>query len=286
MVQKNTNTNIEFEQIEAVKLVGVWTSFWNTIKQKLFLYIVLPIIFFVPVMFLGIKYHDANSFVLAVFFPFVLYFFIYRSLMEKFMKCFAFRAGFNYEKTAKINSVEGTLFNNKQLPTISEVVSGLYYNHETRFFIFSTVEGSGEYRKIKYYSVLEIKFDMMLPDIVLNNKENFFGSNPLIFVNEKKMKLEGDFDKYFDIYAPDEFEIEVLQIFTPEIMQIFINKTKDFNMEIYKNKVYIYHNSRINNEDGIVSMYDLAKDIIQKLGSIFESMKSDVEAMEKYYKLT
>lgn len=80
-----------------------------------------------------------------------------------------------------------------------------------------------------------------MPNMVLNSKAgtalNTFVSD---ISTDQKISLEGDFDKYFTLYAPQQYKTGALYIFTPDVMQAAIQHGAAFDMEIIGRKLYIY----------------------------------------------
>lgn len=54
------------------------------------------------------------------------------------------------------------------------------------------------------------------------------------------LSLEGDFDKYFTLYAPREYERDALYVFTPDLMVLLIDRLASYDLEIVDNRLYIY----------------------------------------------
>jgi hypothetical protein len=54
-----------------------------------------------------------------------------------------------------------------------------------------------------------------------------------------QVSLEGDFPRYFHLYCTPGKEIELLQIFEPETMAHFIDFCRAYNLEIFKESIYI-----------------------------------------------
>ncbi len=62
---------------------------------------------------------------------------------------------------------------------------------------------------------------------------------PVCFDPSQIIEVEGNFSKYFDIYAPDGYGIEVLDILSPDLMALMIDNSSMFDIEIFGNRVYI-----------------------------------------------
>jgi hypothetical protein len=55
----------------------------------------------------------------------------------------------------------------------------------------------------------------------------------------KELKLEGDFQKHFVLYAPQGSEVEDLEIFTPDFMEALIEQHPDASLKCVGNDLYI-----------------------------------------------
>jgi hypothetical protein len=79
--------------------------------------------------------------------------------------------------------------------------------------------------------------------MVLDSKANntFFGSDlPVSFRRDQVLSLEGDFNKYFTLYCPQEYEQDALYVFTPDLMALLIDDAGSFDVEIVDDWMFIY----------------------------------------------
>jgi hypothetical protein len=104
--------------------------------------------------------------------------------------------------------------------------------------------GSGKNRQTHRWGYLAMNLDRNLPNIVLDSRENngLFGvSNlPASFDRNQRLSLEGDFDKYFTLYCPKEYEQDALYVFTPDLMALLIDDASPFDVEIVDNWLFLY----------------------------------------------
>jgi hypothetical protein len=129
----------------------------------------------------------------------------------------------------------------------SRVVYDHLYRNDGRFldmgdYRYST--GSGRSRETHHWGFLAIKLDRALPNMVLDAKANntLFGTTdlPLSFSASQRLSLEGDFDKYFTLYCPKEYEPDALYVFTPDLMALLIDQTAQFDVEIVDDWMFLY----------------------------------------------
>jgi hypothetical protein len=103
--------------------------------------------------------------------------------------------------------------------------------------------GSGKSRSTHYWGFLALHLDRQLPNMVLDSKENntLFGSDlPITFRRDQILSLEGDFDKHFTLYCPQEYEQDALYVFTPDLMALLIDDAGSYDVEIVDDWMFIY----------------------------------------------
>ena len=108
--------------------------------------------------------------------------------------------------------------------------------------------GSGKNRQVHYWTYCCVELDRHVPHMVLDatsNNVSFFGKNimsnlPMTFRKDQQLSLEGDFNKYFTLYAPRDYEQDAYYIFTPDLMALLIDTSQGFDAEVIDNKIYFY----------------------------------------------
>jgi hypothetical protein len=103
--------------------------------------------------------------------------------------------------------------------------------------------GSGKNRSTHRWGFLALRLDRRLPNMVLDSKANnrLFGSNlPVAFSRDQLLHLEGDFDRYFTLYCPREYETDALYVFTPDLMALLIDEAAPFDVEIVDDWMFVY----------------------------------------------
>jgi hypothetical protein len=142
--------------------------------------------------------------------------------------------------------------------------------------------GSGKNRHTHYWSYARIKLARRLPNMVLDaRKNNLFGSIsnlPDSFSRNQTLSLEGDFNNYFTLYAPKEYERDALYVFTPDVMAAVIDAGQTYDMEVIDDNLMLYSTDRgvLNSEDRLNAL--LAT--IEKIGNELRD-QSDYYADER-----
>ena len=103
--------------------------------------------------------------------------------------------------------------------------------------------GSGKNRSTHNWGFMALHLDRRLPNMVLDSKANngFFGSNlPAYFDKKQILSLEGNFNEFFTLYCPREYERDALYVFTPDLMALLIDNAAPFDVEIVDDWMFVY----------------------------------------------
>ncbi|MDB5186742.1 MAG: hypothetical protein JWM07_214 [Candidatus Saccharibacteria bacterium] len=105
----------------------------------------------------------------------------------------------------------------------------------------------GKSRTTYVYGYLRIKLERKVAHMFLDsigNNMNIFGNSfsniPIAMTSDQILSLEGDFDKYFTLYAPAEYEQDALYVFTPDLMALLIDTVADYDAEVIDDQLFIY----------------------------------------------
>ncbi|MGW9630931.1 hypothetical protein ACWGST_09510 [Agromyces sp. NPDC055520] len=81
---------------------------------------------------------------------------------------------------------------------------------------------------------IAIELPAPLPHLILDATSDGRISSrlPIGFEHDQRMSLEGDFDRWFRVYAPQTYGREALYVLTPDVMAALIDEAAHFNVEI------------------------------------------------------
>lgn len=109
--------------------------------------------------------------------------------------------------------------------------------------------GSGKHQTTHYWGYIRIKLNRKLPNMVLDAKKNNilgrFSTLPDSFNRSQTLPLEGDFNNYFTLYAPKEYERDALYVFTPDVMAALVDSGQSYDMEVVDDNLMIYQLGKI-----------------------------------------
>lgn len=274
---ENETTKMESDKSDlssALDNIKKGTRFYmkESFKKNFLLYgagCLLLILFTVALFFV---LRDPGVFFLIILACFYLYVHFFQKARHIFMQRVADKLEYSYFPYGSLEDVQGGLFQIGHSQRIEDVVSGKYQDMPIKIFNYYFTIGHGKNQRNYQYTVFEIEFNAVLPDMVLLRNSFFSFLNNIdigpLTRGKEYLSLEGDFDKYFHLYVPQDFEIEALQIFTPDIMVDFIDKFQSLNLEICGNKMYIFYERIIEKKDEFLAAYDVISRFSKKLAEV------------------
>ncbi len=150
-----------------------------------------------------------------------------------------------------------------------QINEALVFPDGTEIGNYQYTVGGGKNQTTYRWSYIRIKLTRRLPNMVLDaKKNNLFGrlSNlPDSFNKKQTLALEGDFNNYFTLYAPKEYERDALYIFTPDVMAAMIDAGQAYDMEAVDDNLMIYSSRsvRLDSQEQLARLLT----IIDKIGS-------------------
>lgn len=192
-----------------------------------------------------------------------------------------------YAKFAASNNA--TYIYNQQNPALQGLIfdeghsrvlkNAIVFADTTQLGEYQYVTGSGKNRQVHNWTFIRIPLPRRLPNMVLDaKKNNIFGmiSNlPDSFTSGQKLSLEGDFDKHFTLYAPQQYATDALYIFTPDVMQAVIDYGGGYDMEVVDDSLYVYTQNY-----GALSK----QESIQKLVAIAQKVGGEISDQASFYR--
>jgi hypothetical protein len=217
--------------------------------------------------------------------PFLIYYGILASIRGKmlrdFYRQFAQKNGFNYSQTSQPEKETGALFEVGHSKKIYDYITGEIKGFPVSLFNYYYTVGSGKSSRSYSSTVWSIDFKTRVPTMVLLVDRHFFGddlSNNNIN-NVSKIGLSEDLEKHFTLYSERKFEIEALQIFTPEFLNKIYESYKNYSLDFVGTKLYIYNNNIIKNKGNLELLKQYIGFIISQLNNKLPSMAGSINAL-------
>jgi hypothetical protein len=234
-----------------------WTSFLSQMKKKDIRkrFLILSAIFTIPgwifILFGNIGEGIFAIFISPLFIIFILYIGNLDKTTDSFWQQLATANYWKYTGDKDCSHEMGIMFRqgdknmeNKGV-SITNCIEGNAGDHRFRIFNFHLVTGgSGKNKSSFGYTVFSFKFEGNFPHIYLNNKHNSMG----IKINNY-IPIPGEFEKQFLLSAPKEYEVEALQIFTPDVLAYFLDNGLYYDIEFVDQEMLVFTDKQINNID-------------------------------------
>ena len=201
-------------------------------------------------------------------------------VMEAFMRQFALRNHFTYVGEVDPESAIGSLFKRGHSREISNAVLGARGGHDLRFFFFYYTVGSGKHKKTYSYTVCEIKMKGASPDIIVESRDDW-DFQSYAKEHQKEILMESSFRDHFAVWAPEDFEIETFEIFTPDVMSELINRAKQYNFEFIEDRMYVFRFGEITKKAELEEFLKLTEYLISALGQKVFRLSDDVRALKE-----
>lgn len=166
------------------------------------------------------------------------------------------RRGFIFENFANDNDLSySLLMNMPEYPGVifhsgeSRKICDRLYANDNSFEVgnYEYTVRHGKSSSTYVYGYLRIQLKRRVAHMLLDSKGNnlnLFGGSfsnlPIEMTKDQVLSLEGDFDKYFTLYAPAEYERDALYVFTPDLMALLIDTVAEYDAEVIDDQLYIY----------------------------------------------
>jgi hypothetical protein len=144
--------------------------------------------------------------------------------------------------------------------------------------------GDDKHRQVHRWGYLAIRLSEPLPHMVLDARANngLFGATnlPTEFARNQILHLEGDFDRYFTLYCPAEYERDALYVFTPDLMALLIDEASAFDVEVIDDRLFVYSADPIDtaDPDALARMFRIVATVGAKTESRAERYRDERSA--------
>jgi hypothetical protein len=106
------------------------------------------------------------------------------------------------------------------------------------------VGGAFENNTTHRWGYFMVKLERRLPHMVLVSRKPFgkrrAATFPLPLKRNQVLSLEGDFNSYFTLYVPQQYERDALYIFNPAVMARLVDEAAGCHVEIIDDWMYVY----------------------------------------------
>lgn len=277
---KDNNSVVQAAQnaqspVKKLTLNGVDASVMDYLRRKLW---VLLIVVFISVA-LGVINPVITIIICAGY-----YLYARNAYAKGLLKAFAAANNFSYDHNGIVSNQSGHIFYIGQEQTVSDVIEGDYRQLPLQIFVFHYDIGFGKNRRRYNRVVVNVDFGVTLPTFILNRKsiKNLVdneGDRVKANGYSETLKLEGNFDKHFEVHLPPNTQDGVLMILTPDVMQLLLPLDK-YEIEITPSgDFYLYTRKLITKKQDLVEIYKIVELLVNKIAS-FANIEEKIADME------
>lgn len=215
--------------------------------------------------------------------------FIYSSIQQNkkidaLMAQFALVNSWQYTAVNRQVKNVGTVFSVGHSKSMQNIFSGTKRDLPFSFYTYSYVVGYGKNQQVYDLQVFELTLPRTLPHMVIDSlveSGNGRGSTlPIEFAESQKIELEGDFSKYFALYAPDNYGITALTVLAPDVMETLMKFAASCDIEIIQNKLYFYWPSIPKNQKSYQDAFTTVDQVLDQ--TLKKLTKSDIYATKNH----
>tara|TARA_Y100000031_G_scaffold154712_1_gene203249 strand:- start:1686 stop:2513 length:828 start_codon:yes stop_codon:yes gene_type:complete len=188
---------------------------------------------------------------------------ITKKVRIQFWKDFAQKHGWTYSDKGDASNEKALLLSQARRTTIQHVINGTFEDRPMRIFEMSFTIGSGDDSETYFYTVFEFTMKGAFPHIYLDKKSNQYKAktgNAGV-----RIPLPTEFAKKYNLYAPEQYEIEALEIFNEDVMQYILDEEFPHDVEIVDAEVLIFRDYHINTVEELEKEYQAATKLLQKI---------------------
>lgn len=159
---------------------------------------------------------------------------------------------------------------------ISHYIRGVIDNRPFRAFNYNFSVGSERYSKYSQrtyeYTVFAFRFEGVFPHAYLNSSHNKYSISA-----GEKIPLASEFEKKYSLSAPKDYEIEALEIFTPDILVKLIDGGYIYDVEFIDNEMFVFI-------DGTTNTFELLKTELSRVLELVDLFDNKLDAF-KFHKI-
>lgn len=228
-----------------------------------------------------------NLTIFVIAFYIVIYFTAKQTLeRRRFLQKYASTRNLEYAETLKKEDLTGRLFRTINTHYDSAFIFGEYHSFPVKMMYYSYSIQRGRQRIVYDFTVTEVTMGQnVFPYILLQKNIMKKHQDSDILGDDKDVQVSlAAFDGIYSLYTTSKYEIEALQICTPEFVELFHKSPLQLSVEFGGNHVYIYTQSRLSTEKDLDELYSTTKTVIEKFGNFLLRMENDYRALHEVYK--
>lgn len=110
---------------------------------------------------------------------------------------------------------------------------------DARFNFYRKTKHGDQLYKQALYTVLEFRLRRRLPHVLFDSKAAKGNQFEKYFIRAQRLSMDVYVDDYFDVYAPEGYQIDTLSFITPEVLYAMV-EAKDYDFEIVNDSLLCF----------------------------------------------
>jgi hypothetical protein len=201
-----------------------------------------------------------------------------KAMLKKFLA----DNGWKQTEGVGFEAVATSLLNVGDSQKVIESFEGTYKQIPFQAVTYRFSTGSGKNRREYKYTNLCFSLQNVFPLIVLDDKKNnFFGlSNlPDRISDAKKLEVEGDFYKRFNLYVLPGSEQQVLHLLSPDFMAELMDVADSADVELQADRLFIIsEQDSLVDENGMKALFAMAEVVLKNIAEIADTWQKSSSA--------
>lgn len=208
---------------------------WADVKYLVLLGVIIIFALFILAAMSSSAKMAGDIFQMTLIVGVILFAYITNQYLVRFWRDMARANGWEYEEVGNPHALHSVMFRQGHSQSVTNVVTGVIDGRSFRFFLYQFKVGSGKSEHTYAYTVFSFKFNGTFPSIYLNRK--FAGYS--VSVGEE-IPLPGEFEDKFILAAPRGYEVEALEIFTPDVLAKILDSKFNHDVEFVGQEIFMF----------------------------------------------
>lgn len=261
----------EYKEIDFSPLAAIKTPWWKNIStEDSIRLIVVATLVFIVVSFISIDLAVLSFLILGIS---VMLFLTVNEVdieakADSVLADFANLNKFSFTRYGDNKWGPGSLFTHGRKKQMSTLIEGNISGLPFKFFNYRYVQGLGDYSHDFKTTVFMFKLPHKLPhmviDSIVDSGYDSLSTLPVHFDQSQRITLEGDFSRYFALYALDKHAVSALTILAPDVMESIMRYAQLCDMEIIDKYMYFYWPETAVNERIITDKFHTVQTVLSE----------------------
>lgn len=191
-----------------------------------------------------------------------------RQVREQYWQQFAAVRQMTYQYKGDPAAEAAVMFRQGHGRKINHIITGTHNGRGLRIFNYQFTSGYDRDSKKYTYTVFGFTFNGQFPHLYLNSFGDRFGTK----IGEV-IPLPAEFEKKFRLSAPKEYEIEALQVFTPDLLAHLLDVQLDYDIELVNQELLIFVTGQLDTLQDLEREFTGAGAIADRFAPVLDAMR-------------